>query len=93
MKKLVSFAIGTLALLGAASSAWAAGNVAADRSSEQAIEVVVVKAKRLRPERIDVVIVTPKRLGTPVDARVPPAMPIEMPRLEFAVAERLVVGL
>ena len=88
----VGFAVGTLALLGA-SSAWAAGNVAAPRGADQPVEVIVVKAKRLRPEPIDVVVVTVKRPSLPVDARVPPAMPIEMPRLEFAVVEPPVVRL
>ena len=93
MKKLMGFAVGTLALLGAASSAWAAGNVAAERGVDQTVEVIVVKAKRLPPEPIDVVVVTPKRPSVRVDARIPPAMPIEMPRLEFAVAEPPVVRL
>jgi hypothetical protein len=52
-----------------------------------------VKAKRLRPESIDVVVVTPKRPNVSVDARIPPAMRIEMPRLEFAVAKPPVVRL
>ena len=93
MKTFVSFAVATLALLGAASSAWAAGNVAAERGGDQAVEIIVVKAKRLRPEPIDVVVVTPKRPSVGVDARIAPAMPIEMPVLEFAVAEPPVVRL
>ena len=93
MKKLVRFALGTLVLLGAASSAWAAGNVDADRGGDQVIEVIVVKAKRLRPEQTDVIVVTPKRPIAPVVVQTPPAMPIEMPRLEFAVAEPPVVQL
>jgi hypothetical protein len=82
-----------LATLCVASPAWAAGNVAAERSIDQTIEVIIVTAKRLRPEPIDVVVVTPRRPNVSVDARVPPAMPIEMPRLEFAVAEPPVVQL
>ena len=93
MKKLVGFALGTLALFGAASSAWAAGNVAAERGGAQAVEVIVVTAKRFPPELIDVVVVTPKRPDAPVVVRTPPVMPIEMPRLEFAVAEPPVVRL
>ena len=93
MKKLVGLALGTLVLLGAASSAWAAGNVAAERGGDQAVEVIVVKAKRLPAETIDVVVVTAKRPGAPVVARTPPTMPIEMPRLEFAVAGPPVVRL
>jgi hypothetical protein len=79
-------------LLGAGSPAWAAGNVAAERGSDQ-VEVIVVKAKRLPPQPIDAIVVTPKRPNVPVDARTPPAMPIEMPRLEFTVAEPPVVRL
>ena len=93
MKRLVGFALGALVSLGAVSSAWAAGNVPAPRSSDEAIEVIIVKAKRLPPETIDVVVVTAKRPGAPVEARIPPAMPIEMPRLEFAVAAPPVVKL
>jgi hypothetical protein len=93
VKKLTGFALGTLALFGAASSAWAAGNVAAERGGDQTVEVIVVTAKRVRPEPIDVVVVTPKRPSVRVDARIPPAMPIEMPRLEFAVAEPPVIRL
>ena len=93
MKTLVSFAVATLALLGAVSSAWAAGNVAAERGGAQAVEVIVVTAKRLPPELIDVVVVTPKRPGAPVVVRTPPAMPIEMPRVEFAVSEPPIVRL
>ena len=90
MKKLTGFALGTVALLGATSSAWAAGNVAAERGGAQAVEVIVVTAKRLPPALIDVVVVTPKRPSVRVDARIPPAMPIEMPRLEFAVADPVI---
>jgi hypothetical protein len=92
VNKLVGFGLGTLVLLGAASSAWASGNVAAPRGGDQAVEVIVVKAKRLKPEPIDVV-VTPKRPGAPVVVRMAPAMPIEAPRVEFAVAEPPVVSL
>ena len=93
MKKLTGFALGTFVFLGAASSAWAAGNVAAERAGALEVEVIVVTAKRLPPESIDVVVVTPKRPSLPVVVRTPPAMPIEMPRLEFAVAEPPVVQL
>jgi hypothetical protein len=93
VKKLTGFALGTLALLGATSSVWAAGNVAAERGVDQVVEVIVVAAKRLPPEVIDVVVVTPKRPGAPIVVRTPPAMPIEMPRVEFAVSEPPVVRL
>lgn len=94
MKKLTGFALGTLALFGATSSAWTAGNVAAERGVDQVVEVIVVTAKRrLPPELIDVVVVTPKRPGAPIVVRTPPAMPIEMPRVEFAVSEPPIVRL
>jgi hypothetical protein len=81
----VSFAVGAFVLLGAASSAYAAGNVTAPRGGDRAVEVIVVKAKRLRPQPIDAVVGAPKRPGAPAVVRIPPAMPIEMSRLEFAV--------
>jgi hypothetical protein len=87
----MGFALVSLVSLGFVSSAWAAGNVPAQRGSDQEIEVIVVKAKRLRPETIDVVVVTARRLAGRVEARTPPAMPIEMPRLEFTVAAPPVV--
>jgi len=93
VKKLVGLAVGTFVLLGAASSAWPAGNVAAERGGDQAVELIVVKARRLPPEPIDVVVVTLKHPGAPVVVRTPPAMPIEMPRLKFTVAEPPVVRL
>jgi hypothetical protein len=93
VKKLTGFALATLALIGATSSAWAAGDVAPERGGAHAVEVIVVTAKRLPPELIDVVVVTPKRPGAPVVVRTPPAMPIEMPRVEFAVADPPVVRL
>lgn len=91
MKKLVGFALGTLVSLGAASSAWAAGNVAPMRGGDPAVEVIVVTAKRPAPEAVEEIVVTAKRPSPRVEARVPPAMPIEMPRLEFAVAAPPVV--
>jgi hypothetical protein len=89
----MGFAVVSLVSLGFASSAWAAGNVPAARGSDEAVEVIVVKAKRLPPETIDVVVVTAKRPAARVEARTPPAMPIDMPRLEFAVAAPPVVKL
>jgi len=92
VKTLAGFALGTFVFLGAA-TAWAEGNVPAQRAGDQAIEIIIVTAKRLPPETIDVVVVTAKRPVARVEARIPPALPIEMPRLEFAVAEPPVVRL
>lgn len=92
MKTLAGFALGTFVFLGAA-TAWAEGNVPAQRAGDQAIEIIIVTAKRLPPETIDVVVVTAKRPVARVEARIPPALPIEMPRLEFAVGGPPVVRL
>lgn len=92
MKTLPGFALGTFMMLGAA-TAWAEGNVPAQRASDQAVEVIIVTAKRLPPETIDVVVVTAKRPVASVEAKAPPALPIEMPRLEFAIGGPPVVRL
>jgi hypothetical protein len=89
----MGLAVVSLVLLGFATSAWAAGDVRAQRGSDQAIEVIVVKAKRAAPESIDVVIVTARRTAVSVEPRTPPTMPIEIPRLEFVVAAPPVVRL
>ena len=101
MKKLVGFALGTVLSFGTITSAAAAGaaNVAAAAAVPPAgIEVIVVTAKRpvvqpvavARP--IDEFIVVAKRAVT-TTSRTPPVMAIEMPKLELAVAEPLVIGL
>ena len=101
MKTLTGFAVGILLSLGAAASASAAGtNVAAPVQVPAAgIEVIVVTAKRPAPvqlvfaaEPIHEVIVTAKRARQPAD-RTPPAMAIEMPKLELAISEPPVITL
>ncbi len=92
MKTLMGFALGTLLSLGTVTAASAAGTNAAApaRQPDAGIEVIVVTAKRpvVQPvvgaQPIEEVIVTGKRAATPV-RRTPPAMPIEMPKLELAV--------
>lgn len=79
-------------LMGAASSAWAEGNLAAKPAVAETIEVIVVTAKRPPAEVIDEVIVVAKRPAK-AETRVPPAMPIELPRLEIAIAAPPVVRL
>jgi hypothetical protein len=93
VKKLLGLALGTLLSLGTVTSASAAGtNVAAPAQVPDAgIEVIVVTAKRpaAQPvdtaQSIDEVIVTARRAAKAV-RRTPPAMPVEMPKLELAVA-------
>ena len=93
MKKLQGLALGTLLTLGATSTVWAAGNVVPKPVGEGAIEEIVITAKRPVAEAIEEIVVTAKRPGKAAAARTPPAMPIEMPRLEFAVAAPPVVRL
>jgi hypothetical protein len=100
VRKLIGSALGTLLSLGAVASAAAAGtNVAAWAQVDDAnIEVIVVTAKRLAAQPVDAAqpidefIVTAKRLTAAPD-RTPPVMAIEMPKVEFAVAEPLVIRL
>ena len=94
MKTLVGFALGTLLSLGTVTSAFAAGtNVAAPALMPDAgIEVIVVTAKRPAAQPIDEFIVTGKRAAKAV-GRTPPAMPIEMPKLDLAVAAPSVIRL
>ena len=86
MKILVGLAVGTLLSLGTMSAASADSNIVPRAVAEQAIEEIVITAKRIAPEVMDEVVITAKRLGKVDQARTPPATPIEMPRLEFAVA-------
>ena len=86
MKTLLGFAVGTLLSLGTITEAPAA-----------VIEVIVVTAKRPAPvvvaaQSIEEFIVTAKRPAKPAD-RTPPVMAIEMPKIELAAAEPLVIRL
>jgi hypothetical protein len=85
--------LGVSLLLGVAGSAWAGGNVAPKPAAAEKIEVIVVTAKRPPAEVIDEVIVIAKRPGRDAAVRTPPAMPIELPRLELAIAAPPVVRL
>ena len=85
--------MGASLLLGTVGSAWAAGNVVPKPAVAEQIEVIVVTAKRPSPDVIDEVIVIGKRPTTTVVVRTPPAMPIELPRVEFAIAAPPVVRL
>jgi hypothetical protein len=86
VKILVGLAVGTLLSLGMMSAASAASNIVAKPVGDEVIEEIIVTAKRLPREAIQEIVITAKRLGKAVPARTPPAMPIELPRLEFAVA-------
>lgn len=102
MKTLTAFALGTLLSLGTVTSALAAGgNVAAPAQPAAAIEVIVVTAKRPAPiqpvaydaaEPIVEFIVTGKRPAATTN-RTPPAMAIEMPKVELSVAQPPVIRL
>lgn len=86
MRTLVGLVLGTLLSLGTMSAASAASNVVPKLGGDEVIEEIIVTAKRLPREAIEEIVITAKRLGKADAARTPPAMPIEMPRLEFAVA-------
>jgi hypothetical protein len=95
VKTLFGFAVGALLSLGSITSAAASGpNVVAPT---QDIEVIVVTAKRPAPlaaasQPIEEIVVTAKRPAKPAE-RTPPVMAIEMPKIELAVAEPLVIPL
>jgi hypothetical protein len=98
VKTFISFALGTLLSIGAATSASAEGTRAPAPAvlPDAGIEVIVVTAKRpagqsaSADEPIEEIVVTAKR---PTRTPTPPAMPIVMPKLEFAVAEQPVFRL
>jgi uncharacterized protein YcfJ len=90
---LRSVVLGVSLLLGAASGAWAEGNVAPKPAAQEKIEVIVVTAKRPPAEIIDEVIVVAKRPGRDAAVRTPPVMPIELPQLDLAIAAPPVVRL
>lgn len=102
MKTLIGFALGTLLFVGTITSASAAGgNVAAPAQPVAAIEVIVVTAKRpapIQPVAFDAVqpivefVVTAKRPVRATD-RIPPAMAIEMPKVELSVTQPSVIRL
>jgi hypothetical protein len=95
VKRLISFAVGTLLSLGAVTSASAAGaNLAAPAYfTDEGVEVIVVTAKRpaalavAAEQPIYEVVVTAKRATKAETDRTPPAMAIEMPKLELARSE------
>jgi hypothetical protein len=94
VKTSFGFAVGALLSLGSITSAAAsATNVVAPA---QDIEVIVVTAKRPAPlvaaSPIEEIVVTAKRPAKPAE-RTPPVMAIEMPKIELAVAEPLVIRL
>jgi hypothetical protein len=94
VKTLIGFALGSLLSLGVVTSAYAAGSsVAAPvKATQDGVEVIVVTAKRpaaqpVAEQAIETIVVTAKRPSTTAPVRTPPAMAIEMPKLELAVAE------
>jgi hypothetical protein len=107
VKQLIGFALGTLWSIGAVTSASAEGTRVAEPVllPDAGIEVIVVTARRpaAQPastyEPIEEIVVTAKRPTKTNQERTPPAMPIviampiAMPKLELAVAERPVFRL
>ena len=101
MKRFIGFAVGTLLSLGAVTSASAAGlNVAAPAHvTDEGVEIIVVTAKRPAAQPVSAeqavyeLVVTAKRATKAEPDRLPPAMAIEMPKLELARAARPVFRL
>ena len=93
MRKLVGLAMGALLSLGTMNAASAGSNVVPKPVGDEVIEEIIVTAKRMPLEAIEEIVITAKRLGKVERARTPPAMPLESPRLEFAVAAPPVVRL
>ena len=99
MKTLIGFALGTLLSLGTVTAAFASGTNVAARVTfpDDGVETIVVTAKRpavqlAADEAVEVIVVTAKRPTQSDAERTPPAMPIVLPKLEFA-AEPLVTRL
>jgi hypothetical protein len=98
VKTFIGFALGSILSLGTVTAALASGtSVAAPVSlPDDGVEVIVVTAKRPPAlpvdEPVEVIVVTAKRPTQTNADRTPPAMPIVMPKLEFA-AEPLVIRL
>ena len=101
MKTLIGFALGTLLSVGAVASASPAGMSARAPAlvPDAGIEVIVVTAQRpaMQPidaaQPIDEFIVTAKRPVKTDARRTLPASPLEMPKVELAVAAPPVVRL
>jgi hypothetical protein len=92
VNKLQGLVLGTLLMLGATSTAWAAGNVAPRPAAYD--EEIIITAKRVPPpEVIEEIVITAKRPARAKPVRIAPVMAIEMPSLEFAVAAPPVVRL
>ena len=91
MRTSIGFALGTLLSLGIVVSASAEGTSVAAPAKTFAspnVEVIVVTAKRPAPEAaIEEIIVTAKRPSKATVQPTPPALAIELPKLEFEVAD------
>ena len=99
MRTSIGFALGTLLSLGIAMSASAEGARVAAPAKATAladVEVIVVTAKRPALQAaVEEIIVTAKRPSpsTATVERTPPVMAIELPKLEFELADRPVFRL
>jgi len=93
----IGFALGTLFSLGIVMSANAAGTTVAapaKMTAQADVEVIVVTAKRPAVDAtIEEIVVTAKRPSTVTPERTPPAMAIELPKLELAISDRPVFRL
>jgi hypothetical protein len=91
VKTLIGFALGSLLSLGTVTTASAAATTVAAPAQvpDAGIEVIVVTAKRpaAQPaaQPIDEFIVTAKRAAKVEADRTPPAMQVEIPKLELAL--------
>jgi hypothetical protein len=95
----IGFALGTLFSLGIVMSANAAGTTVAapaKMAAQADVEVIVVTAKRPAVDAtIEEIVVTAKRPSpsTVTAERTPPAMAIELPKLELAISDQPVFRL
>ena len=91
MRTSIGFTLGTLLSLGIAMSAFAEGARVATPVKATAladVEVIVVTAKRPAPQpAIEEIVVTAKRPSATTVEPTPPAMAIELPKLEFAISD------
>lgn len=89
MRTSIGFALGTLFSLIVMSANAAGTSVAAPAkiAAQADVEVIVVTAKRPAEAPIEEIVVTAKRPSTVTAERTPPAMAIELPKLDLAISD------
>lgn len=89
MRTSIGFALGTLFSLIVMSANAAGTSVAAPAkvTAPVDVEVIVVTAKRPAEAPIEEIVVTAKRPSTVTAERTPPAMAIELPKLDLAISD------